>query len=473
MVRPRLLLAAALALAACGGSSKKEPPPDTTPPAVANPQNTGVARGDTLVVRFSEPAHAVAATAVRAFDAGGSQLDVASTFLADGSLEVTPALPLPVSGPVEVRVENVADAAGNLLARGAAFFRVTGWVDMGYARQLGFGPQYIPTLQVARLAGVTQVVWMQGRAWNDGAGWTELPAGYSQSLAVDGDLLLQSATSSAEVALSSLERGTASPLGSGPVAPAITSSLAGCQIPGSHRAVYAWLQHVASPGTGFEVKAAAWEAGTWTDLGTPGVGATMDAGNPSAACAPSGTAFVALSRFPCDAGDCVLVLRRAPGAAEWTEAHRIAFGYTPSLALAGEQPVVAYPNTSNEVRVERAGPAGWEGLGALSTSRSNLAVEPAVVVGAGGEPIVAWAEWPEYPVRKSEEGRVYVAVRRGAEWVILGKGPVNDEVPVAAARAPRLAIGEDGVLVIAYYEWSGVGDPVYGDFRIRVKRFAE
>jgi len=473
MVRSRLLLAAALALAACGGSSKKEPPPDTTPPAIANPQNTGAARGDKLVVRFSEPVHAVAATAVSAFDAGGATLAIASAFLADGTLEVTPAAPLPVPGPVEVRVENVADTAGNLLLRGSAFFRVAGWVDMGYARQLGYGPQVVPRLEVARLAGVTQVVWILGRAWNDGTGWTEVPTGYNQSLAVDGDLLLHTSWSGAEVAFSALDRDAASALGTGPAASPSASSLAGCAAPGSHRAVYAWMEQVATPSLHFEVKASAWEAGAWTAPGTLSGDATVSGSNPSAACAPSGTAFVAFQRFPCPAGDCLVVLRRAPGAADWTEAHRIGFGYTPALALEGERPVVAYPSTSNDVRVERQGAQGWESLGALSTSSSNLCLEASLAVGAGGALHVAWAEWPEHPVREPEKGRIHVAARRGTEWVILGKGPVNDEVPLAAARWPRLALGDDGVLVVAYYEWSGVGDPVYGDFRIRVKRYAE
>jgi hypothetical protein len=478
MARPRLVATAAaaafaLALAACGGSSKPGPPPDTTPPAIANPQNGGLARGDKLVVRFSEPVRAVATTAVSVFDAGGGPLAATHAFLADGSLEVTPAAPLPVPGPVEVRVADVADAAGNLLAQGSAFFRVSGWVDMGYARQGGSGPQVLPMMEVARLAGVTQVVWSNGRAWSDGAGWTRTSSGYVQSLGVDGDLLLHTAWGGGDVAFSSLASGTVNPLTPAPVARPTNSALAGCQAAGGHRAVYAWLEQVAAPSLHFEVKAASWEPGAWTDLGTLAVDAIMDAGNPAAACAPSGTAFVAFSRYPCDAGDCVLVLRRAPGAAGWTEAHRVRFGYTPALALAGERPVVAYPSTSSDIRVEREGDAGWESLGALSTSNANLGLDPAVVVDAGGAPIVAWAEWPEYPTRDAAQARVYVAARRGAAWVILGAGPVNDEVPLAAARAPHLAIGEDGVLEVAYYEWSGGGDPIYGDFHIRVKRFAE
>lgn len=472
MVRWRPFLAAALLLSACGGSSKKDPG-DTTPPAVANPQNAGLARGDKLVVRFSEPVHAVAATAVNAFDAAGVTLAGSSAFLADGTLEVTPAAPLPVPGPVEVRVENVADAAGNLLTRGSALFRVSGWVDLGYARQLGYGPQVIPRLQVARLAGVTQVVWIGGRAWSDGTGWTEeLPTGLNQSLAVDGDLLLHTAWSGSAVAFSALDRGAASSLGPGPAARPTDGSLAGCRTPGSRRAVYAWMEQVATPSIHYEVKASGWEAGTWTDLALPGGEAGIFYWIPSAACAPSGTAFVAFTRFPCPAGDCLVVLRRDPGAAGWTEAHRIAAGAEPSLALDGERPAVAYSGAGG-VRVERQAAQGWESLPPLTTSSSNLAREPSLVADASGVLHVAWSEQPQNPVSEPEKGRIYVAARRGADWVILGRGPVNDEVPVAAARAPWLALGDDGVLVVAYYEWSGVGDPANGDFRIRVKRYAE
>jgi hypothetical protein len=51
---------------------------------------------------------------------------------------------------------------------------------------------------------------------------------------------------------------------------------------------------------------------------------------------------------------------------------------------------------------------------------------------------------------------------------------VNDESPAVAARAPRVALGDDGVVVVAYLEWDGTGDPLADDgtlnYRVRVKR---
>jgi hypothetical protein len=470
MVRSRLFLAAALLLSACGGSSKKEPPPDTTPPAVANPQNTGAAKGDKLVVRFSEPVHAVAATAVNAFDAGGATLASTAAFLPDGSLEVTPAAPLPVPGPVEVRVENVADAAGNLLARGSAFFRVAGWVDMAFPSPAVWGPNVGPPHEVARLAGATHLAWSGARAWHDAGGWSApVAGGYFQSLVPGGGRLLHFTHSGASGVVEAVDAGGVTTISPVLQAELLDSSLAGCGPDGGSGALLGWMTVVGSPRGHVEVRASRLSAGAWIDLGIP-AGAGVGSSDPKVACTPTGYALLAFGQFlgSCP-GSCVRVLRRAEADADWTEI-RSAPGFSPALAMAGRVPILAYVDTAG-LRVEWQGPAGWADLGSPQVDLARSPADLALAVDAAGAPHLAWVELAG---QDYTQAWVYVAARRGPGWALLGKGPVNDEVPFASGRRPRIAVGDDGVLVVAYIEWSGQGDPRYEQNHvIRVKRFAE
>lgn len=477
MTRVRPLFALALLASACGGSSKKAEPlePDLTAPRIANPVNVNVGRRDVLRVRFTERVVTTASTAVEVREDGGATVAAAITFAADGTLEVVPSGPLPLPATIEVQVRNVGDAAGNLLLQESAFFRIAGWASLGLDSAVAPGPLYVNGPEVARAAGVTQVVWPGALASLAGGVWTVTgTTADPQAVASDGPYLLRLERSSTRMSLTSAVPGEPGTSSFTPVDSTVTASVGACQGASGRDAVVAW-QEVPSQLAYTVVRAARWD-GTWLDLGVVGGSPGNYAWNPAAACDPvGGSSWVAFEQEQCGGpSPCVRLMRRIRTDIQWTELPSPAtVALHPALLANGDQPVLAYtrfPGTGADAVVEQYQGAGWVSLGALDTDRSLYADEVAMAwdYTAGG----LLAAWAEYPQGRPEQARVHVKRWDGTAWTLVGKGPVNDEEPFRPARRPSVAMGTDGVAVIAYLEWDGTGTVESGasNHRVRVKR---
>jgi hypothetical protein len=470
----RAAISVMVVLAACGKEKQKDP--DLTAPRIANPVNAGVGARDALRVLFTEAVTATAATSITVVSRAHGNVASDATLTRDGVLEVTPHSPLDVPDTITVTVFDVADLAGNVLVQGSAVFETTGWADLGFDSGAVHGPSYVPHPEVARAAGVTQVVWPFGRAWLKDGMWTVADSSlYTQSIAARGGTVLRAGSAFGDVLMDQLDAETATTLGPAlPASSPITLSLASCPDM-SVLAIVAWHESVGSGASTYtRVRAAAHSLyGSWLDLGVLGGGPGIWAWNPAVACWVYGRAYVAFEQSEDGGVSSRLRVAESLGGA-WTELPRIPDNALhPTLAVGpNEELFIAYMDrgAGQDVRVQRRRPGeAWQPMGVPDTDPALLADDASLFIHQG-TPVVAWAEWP---LDRPDQAHIQVKRWTGQAWQTLGAGPVNDEVPVRAARAPRLAIDDDGVLVVAYLEWNGLGDPLDGqqtNHRIRVKR---
>lgn len=190
------------------------------------------------------------------------------------------------------------------------------------------------------------------------------------------------------------------------------------------------------------------------------------------------TAWVAFEQSGCGgAAICLRVMRQGPAGGAWVEIPTPGPDTLhPALLPNGPGPIASFTQLGSgadavvaQYRDGTASP-GWEVLGVLDTDPALYADETAMTWDyTSGGLLVAWSEWPPgHP----EQARIHVKRWDGAAWTLVGKGPVNDDEPFRAGRRPSIAMGADGVVVVAYLEWDGTGGVDDGghNHRVRVKR---
>ena len=114
--------------------------------------------------------------------------------------------------------------------------------------------------------------------------------------------------------------------------------------------------------------------------------------------------------------------------------------------------------------------AGWEEMGVGSASGGGISNDssawnrdPALAIGPGGAPVIAW----DYDSSGDEEG-IYVRRWNGTSWVQMGDGSasgdgINDND--GDSHSPSVAIGSDGTSVVGWTDNSG------GNWEIYVRRW--
>jgi hypothetical protein len=118
---------------------------------------------------------------------------------------------------------------------------------------------------------------------------------------------------------------------------------------------------------------------------------------------------------------------------------------SPAIALDGnEQPVIAWLQDAavgSPLQVSRWAGSEWTTLGKpLNVSRQKIASAPSLVVGADGQPVVAWSESTD-----GTAGSVHVARWNGSAWALLGDAALGTSVS-----APLLALDSKSQPVIAW-----------------------
>jgi hypothetical protein len=410
----------ALALLAC---SKHRP--DFIAPAIANPFNTVGAR-DVLRVRFTEPVTPTATAVVTVTSALHGAVTGAVTLTRDAVLQITPAAPLEVPDTITVTVQNLADAAGNMLVVDSAMFETTGWGDLGLTSFPTFGPKVWPLIDVARAAGITQVVRSQQRVWLAGGTWGSewLNSFRGEALAASGGTILRARLEAAGVVVEALDAGTVTPLG-----PALTSgvppvavSAAACPGASGLETVVAWTEDGVAPNSA-QIHVGQFTDGAWSHVEALGGAAGVHDTGAAVACAP-GVAYVAFQRnvvgaYPPD----LRLASRASDVGPWTELPAVAgadgvYQYALGVGSGGQLWLVYTEGygATRYVRVARLDPhpgSAWQSPGALGTPTSFVADEPSLTIDGTGAPIVAWAEWPpDHP----EQARVQVRRWTGQAW---------------------------------------------------------
>ena len=228
--------------------------------------------------------------------------------------------------------------------------------------------------------------------------------------------------------------------------------------------IVAW-QETSGDSTSIYVKR--WDGSTWEQLG----GALdMVEANPargaSLAVRPDGRPVVAWQEYEPTSGDRLfgfnIFVKRWDGS-NWRSRGRMLYdsfsfrqALSPSLALEGNQPVVAWvgtrthgdpPRAVNWLNVDSFG--GSVSGGSLNVDHEAYAATPSLALDSGGRPVVAWREHDFFEPRRSS---VYVKHWDGL-WQLLG-GPLNVD-DAAPAFAPSLAVDDFDRPVVAWSE-SGV-----------------
>lgn len=196
-----------------------------------------------------------------------------------------------------------------------------------------------------------------------------------------------------------------------------------------------------------------WSEGSETGWSSPLALGSVAQGGPQLATSPDGAVLLAFQ----PAADRVAVKRRAPVdaaqnfldvAPELVDPGGSLRGF--SLAVHGEQPVIASVTTSYDVQVARATDAGWETLGAVLDRHESITdVSVSVAVTPAGAVYVAYLDGDG--TSRSVQVRSYDAA---GGWVTLGSSP-NLDVD-AHAIWPTLAASADK-LVVAWSEASARG----------------
>jgi len=238
--------------------------------------------------------------------------------------------------------------------------------------------------------------------------------------------------------------------------------------------VIAWAD---DSGGNSEIYVRRWDGSSWVDMGrsASGGGISNNPGistNPSLVVDPGGAPIVAWSDNTI--ADDQVYARRWNGS-DWVEmafsgsgggismngtsdSHTsLAIGLDGSLA-------VAWVSTSNEIYLRRWNGSAWVELGGSASgggvSNTQGASRPSLAIGPDGLPVIAWGDY-------SSGGITEIYVRRwdGSAWVELGGsgsggGISNNE---SWSSAPSLAIGPDGLPIVAWVD----SDIVTGQILVR------
>lgn len=117
--------------------------------------------------------------------------------------------------------------------------------------------------------------------------------------------------------------------------------------------------------------------------------------------------------------------------------------------------------------------AGWSEMGAGSASGSGvsqtgLAGAPSLAIGPDGVPVIGWRDGSGPPSRISNDAddasEIYVKRWSGSKWVEMGAGSASGggiSQNNGVSGDPSLAIGPDGVPVVAWQDNSGGNREIY------------
>ena len=229
-----------------------------------------------------------------------------------------------------------------------------------------------------------------------------------------------------------------------------------------------------------DVAAATANAG-WEEMGAgsasgggisnnPGV-----SGYPSLALAPDGNSVTAWQDN--SGGNLEIYVKRWDGS-KWVEmgsgsatgggiSNNPGYSENPSLAIDPDgKAVVAWEDDSSGVQiyVKRWNGSAWVEMGAGSASGGGISntagssAHPSLAIGSDGMPVVAW--------ENSGSGNIEVYVKRwnGSAWVEMGAGSASGggiSQNNGVSGDPSLAIGPDGVPVVAWQDNSGGNREIY------------
>jgi len=230
-----------------------------------------------------------------------------------------------------------------------------------------------------------------------------------------------------------------------------------------------------------EIYVKRWDGSKWVEMGSgsaTGGGISNNAGFsevPSLAIDPDGKAVVA---WEDDSSGVQIYVKRWNGSA-WVEmgagsasgggiSDTAGFSFFLSLAIGPDgTPVVAWTDSSTgsfEIYVKRWNGSAWVEMGAGSASGGGISntagssAHPSLAIGSDGMPVVAW--------ENSGSGNIEVYVKRwnGSAWVEMGAGSASGggiSQNNGVSGDPSLAIGPDGVPVVAWQDNSGGNREIY------------
>lgn len=236
-----------------------------------------------------------------------------------------------------------------------------------------------------------------------------------------------------------------------------------------NRPVVAWR------GRGFSNKVIyllRWNNSAWEEMGTGsasefgGISNTRGARNPSLAVGPDGKPIVAWEDG--SSGNWEIYVKRWNGSA-WVEmgAGSASGGgiskskgqsYQPSLAIGPDGTVVvAWQDNYFDVQswgwlyVRRWNGSAWVEMGAGSASGKGISGDlidndsPSVAIGSDGVPVIAWSGYG------GSTQDIYVQRWNGSAWVMMGAGPASgSDNEMTAFVTPSLAIGPDKMPVVVW-----------------------
>ncbi len=231
-----------------------------------------------------------------------------------------------------------------------------------------------------------------------------------------------------------------------------------------------------------DVAAATSNAG-WSEMGAgsaSGGGISVNTSAlyyPSLAIGPDNMPVVAWTSYINANDRRTIYLKRWDGAA-WVEIGGSASGSgvsqtglagAPSLAIGPDSvPVITWINYSGgnyEIYVKRWDGSAWVEMGAGSASGGGISqntgssVEPSLAIGLDGNPIIAWED-------DANGGNIEIYVKRwdGAAWGEMDAGSASGggiSNNASYSENPSLAIGPDGVPVVAWQDNSGGNREIY------------
>ena len=236
-----------------------------------------------------------------------------------------------------------------------------------------------------------------------------------------------------------------------------------------NRPVVAWVD---GSGGDYEIYVRRWDGSAWVEMGTgsaSGGGISNNAGSseePTVAFGPDGMPVVAWVDNSLD--DFEIYLRRWNGSA-WEELGGSAsFGGLsnntngsggPSVVIGNDlMPIVAWSNEAaglfnREIYVRRWNGSSWLEMGTGSASGGGISNDegidraPSMAIGTDGLPIIAW----------SNDGpgcclEIYVKRWNGSAWVEMGGSASDGGISIGSGGAdePSLAIDSDGAFIVAW-----------------------
>ena len=225
-----------------------------------------------------------------------------------------------------------------------------------------------------------------------------------------------------------------------------------------------------------------WNGSAWVELGSGsasggGISKTGNAVDPSLAIAPSGMPIVAWEDN--SSGNSEIYVRRWNGSA-WVEmgtgsasgggiSKNTGSSNAPSLAIGTDgAPVVTWTDNTTvnrEIYVRRWNGSAWVEMGAGSATGGGISNvsgfsgtgSPALAIGPDGAPVIAWWDYYQYNYK------IYVRRWNGLAWVEMGPGSASGGgiSNTGGATAPAVAIGSDGIPVVAWSDNSSGTDQIY------------